>query len=82
MACWFNPANDTTRLALLSIEDSTGAHRFELRAWGNITGKPLRFGCAAGGSEEIKQIRQQVLLQINGSMRALLRQAQLAGLCI
>jgi hypothetical protein len=30
----------------------------------------------------LKQIRQQVLLQINGSMRALLRQAQLAGLCI
>jgi hypothetical protein len=51
MACWFNPANDTTRLALLSIEDSTGAHRFELRAWGNVTGKPLRFGCAAGGSD-------------------------------
>lgn len=54
MACWFRPADDTTRSTLINlVQSADDTHRWTLEAAGNVAGDTIRYFAVAGGANSV-----------------------------
>jgi len=53
ISCWFKSTSITTDQQLCIIKQSGASHYWRLGAMGAVAGDPIRFACAAGGTEAV-----------------------------